>query len=108
VPRSYLSPFLSCAAGCRRIQCDEIWSYGSCDAVAEAPLIYDLKPASTRIICIGDPTRKHTRQIDRFVPSPDVSVKRRGHRAGTERCLSRFLITREIHELSWYERDRRH
>jgi hypothetical protein len=70
VPRSYLSPFLSCAAGCRRIQCDEIWSYGSCDAVAEAPLIYDLKPASTRIICIGDPTRKHTRQIDRFVPRP--------------------------------------
>jgi hypothetical protein len=37
-----------------------IWSYGSCDAVAEAPLIYDLKPASTRIICIGGPTRKHT------------------------------------------------
>jgi hypothetical protein len=27
VPRSYLSPFFSCAAGCRRIQCDEIWSY---------------------------------------------------------------------------------
>jgi hypothetical protein len=48
------------------------------------------------------------RQIDRFVPSPDVSVKRRGHCAGTERYLSRFLITREIHELSWYERDRRH
>jgi len=37
VPQSYLSPLLVLCCGCRRIQCDEIWSSGSCDAVADVP-----------------------------------------------------------------------
>ena len=71
-------------------------------------LIYDLKPASTGLFASAARQESIPRQTDRFVPSPDLSVKHRGHRAGTERYLSRFLITREMHELSWHERDRRH
>jgi hypothetical protein len=70
VPQSYLSPFLSCAAGCRRIQCDEIWSYGSCDAVAEAPLIYDLK---TRV----PPDYLHRRPDKKAYPAKSTALSLR-------------------------------